>query len=579
MNVYGVNYSFSNLPSGYQASLTGISDDNKVILVSVHITPNSEELPQPVTLSFHTPAVNVLTAFEPVIGQYRLTRSVRPGWNPVKFHSRLSGGYPLLQLIGHDENNALTFSVADVKTPITVSCGILEDTAEVEINVTFFSMSPGLLSAYETQIRLDFRPLPYGEALQDAEAYLLNVNGLIPCHIPDNAKLPMYSSWYAFHQQIHTDELLRECEIAKGMGMDTILIDDGWQTEDNGKGYAYCGVWEVYTKKINNVRDLVSGIHGKGMKVVFWFSVPFVGKHSKAWTRFEGMLLNYSEDVKMIDPRYPEARTFLIEKYVEAVRDWGLDGLKLDFIDCFRLTEKDKISYPKMDSVNLFDGVEKLLTSTRDALQKINPEVLLEFRQAYVGPYMQTCGNMFRVGDCPDDALTNRIASTDMRLTMKNAAIHSDMLMWHKTEPVEMAARQLLNAFFAVPQISVRLSDLSGQHEKMLRYYLSLWRKTENLLSSGTFSAEGVDGSYTCASAENDTEIFTVGYGKNLLILKEGKKATWVNSTKDSYLYVDISRETRVSVFDCMGNLTEDSRLPGGIHKITVPLSGLAEFA
>ena len=27
--------------------------------------------------------------------------------------------------------------------------------------------------------------------------------------------------------------------------MESIIVDDGWQTDDNNRGYAYCGDWAV----------------------------------------------------------------------------------------------------------------------------------------------------------------------------------------------------------------------------------------------------------------------------------------------------------------------------------------------
>ena len=33
-------------------------------------------------------------------------------------------------------------------------------------------------------------------------------------------------------------ELLRELKLAKTLGMETVIIDDGWQTDDNSRGYA-----------------------------------------------------------------------------------------------------------------------------------------------------------------------------------------------------------------------------------------------------------------------------------------------------------------------------------------------------
>ena len=65
----------------------------------------------------------------------------------------------------------------------------------------------------------------------------------------------------------------------------------------------------------------------------------------------------------------------------------------------------------------LLDGVYKKLTA-------LNPEVMLEFRQSYIGPAVRKYGNMLRVGDCPIDAIKNRQDIVNMRLTSGKTAVH-----------------------------------------------------------------------------------------------------------------------------------------------------------
>ncbi|MFP4199622.1 MAG: hypothetical protein ACLFSO_08540 [Halanaerobium sp.] len=33
----------------------------------------------------------------------------------------------------------------------------------------------------------------------------------------------------------------KEAEQAKKFGCEAVIVDDGWQTEDSSRGYAYCG--------------------------------------------------------------------------------------------------------------------------------------------------------------------------------------------------------------------------------------------------------------------------------------------------------------------------------------------------
>ena len=68
--------------------------------------------------------------------------------------------------------------------------------------------------------------------------------------------------------------------------MDTVIIDDGWQTDDNSRGYAYCGDWEVATSKIPDMKKFVEDIHDTGMKIMIWYSVCFMGKYAKNYDKY-----------------------------------------------------------------------------------------------------------------------------------------------------------------------------------------------------------------------------------------------------------------------------------------------------
>lgn len=60
-------------------------------------------------------------------------------------------------------------------------------------------------------------------------------------------------------------------------------------------------------------------------------------------------------DCSVLDPRYPETRRFIIGAWVHAVRDWDLDGFKLDFIDRF---ETNGTFCDGMDCYSVEDAAE-----------------------------------------------------------------------------------------------------------------------------------------------------------------------------------------------------------------------------
>ena len=76
---------------------------------------------------------------------------------------------------------------------------------------------------------------------------------------------------------------------------------------------AYTGDWEPAPEKVPDMRAHVDRVHAQGMKFLLWYSVPFIGLHSRAWHRFSGMLLEEIERLGagVLDPRFPEVREFL----------------------------------------------------------------------------------------------------------------------------------------------------------------------------------------------------------------------------------------------------------------------------
>ncbi|MBR0327836.1 MAG: alpha-galactosidase, partial [Clostridia bacterium] len=303
------------------------------------------------------------------------------------------------------------------------------------------------------------------------------------------------------------------------------------------------------------------------------------GWDAKSFTRFSGKYLYPLDKVRasVLDPRYPEVREFLISNYVTAVRDWGFDGLKLDFIDRFKPGGK---RCEGMDIDTVEDAVERLLSDVTATLRAINPDVLIEFRQPYMGPVISTYGNMLRVWDCPCDAMTNRIASTDLRLITRGCAVHSDMIVWDKDDTDESVALALYSVMFAVPQISVRLEDISESHRAVLLRFLKLWQSERDLLMTGELSARGPDRGYTCITSKLDSRRVTLLVGETVIRLSADiTDDIYVNLTGEDTLFVtgDVG-DVRYVVTDCRGKTVSRQKKLGKTRGIYVPHTATVRF-
>ena len=277
----------------------------------------------------------------------------------------------------------------------------------------------------------------------------------------------------------------------------------------------------------------------------------------------------------ILDPRFPQVRAFLVDTYVKALRDWDLDGFKLDFIDSFGVSSGAPPMREGMDYALVEEAVCRLLTDVREALTAIKPDILIEFRQNYIGPAIRGFGNMFRVTDCPADWLSNRVGMVDLRLLSGDTAVHSDLLMWHPDDSVQNAARQLLNVFFAVPQISVRPDRVPETHRAMLRHYLALMAQLQ-AVRMAPLRAESPHLLYPLVRARKDETEAIVCYDANQVVHLSDAVRTYVfNATGVEKLLMHGANASYTS-YDCRGAETGKGMLAQPYSEACIPAGGYA---
>jgi alpha-galactosidase len=563
---------------GFRGSLTTSTLESGVELVHLRIESDEAARPPVFRLSWSHPLVSVHGFWHSGAGY---DKSLRVDWGKGVY-SKATSGAPVGCLYDLEDRNRLTFALSDALNPATFHAGVHEESGEVNCWVRLFDEPLGPLGVYEAALRLDTRDLPYHEALSDVSRWWAHLPGYEPAGVPETARLPMYSTWYSFHQDLDPGRVEEQCRLAKELGCEAVIVDDGWQTTSNERGYAYTGDWEPALEKVPDMRAHVDRVHALGMKFLLWYSVPFVGLHSRAWHRFSGMLLEEIERLGagVLDPRFAEVREFLIETYESALREWNLDGFKLDFVDSFG-TSRETGGGRDYDGVP--EAVDRLLEDTIVRLRRIKPDVMVEFRQSYVGPLMRKYGNMFRAMDCPNDAVENRMHTLDIRLLCGDSATHSDMLMWHAEDPAPSAALQLVNVLFSVPQISVLLDRIPPEHVEMLRFWLGFWREHRDVFLDGALEPLHPEAIYPVVLARTESKLAAAAYGNAVVSLEGQFPATLlvVNGTLEEgvVLYLADDAGTRgLEVRDCRGRVTrKDSiALETGLHEIDVPPAGVA---
>lgn len=549
--------------------------DGDILYLTVNLHMDKPQIPESFALSFSFCASDVASTWSPSLG---IVHGLYFDWSKVQIKSRLASWMPLQQLVSHTGKNKLCVAVSDVDTPICIGTGIHEEDATFACEIEFFTVPTSPVTDYSAVVRFDMRNIPYYDSIYDASEWWENDCGYTPAYVPDGARQPVDSLWYSFHQQLDRDEIINECKASKALGMETVIIDDGWQTDDNNRGYAYCGDWQVAPKKMGDMASLVDEIHEIGMKVMLWYSVPFVGMYSRKYDEFKTMFLDIEEDggrTFILDPRYKKVRDYLTGIYTDSVKNWHLDGLKLDFIDSFRLAGKSLEYDDRRDYQSLEDALHVLMLQVKTSLTAINPDILIEFRQSYVGPSIRKYGNMLRVGDCPCDMLKNRVNVVKLRYTSGKTAVHSDMIMWNENDSAENAALQFVSILYSVPQISMRVDKLCESHYTMLKYYISFWKEWRNVLLDGKLTAENPESEYSIVSSVLGNKSVVTAYTKNVIDIKT-ENTVIVNGTSGESFIIKNAKGKQYRVVDCTGAEITAGIFDSDLCEINIPTAGMA---
>lgn len=500
--------------------------------------------------------------------------------------SRASSQVPLISYMNNGDQNRFTLALSDALNKINTYSWLREEDSKFYFSVELFSEPHHKIKEYELEFRIDRRDIPFYTAVNECTNWWAEMENYNPAPVPDMAKMPMYSTWYSFHQNLDVEEVIKECKLGKEIGLEAVIVDDGWQTMDNKRGYAYTGDWEP--DRIGNMNAFVDSLHAFDMKVLLWYSLPFIGEKAKLYDQFKGMYLHHweSQGTWVLDPRYPKVREHIINTYETALINWKLDGFKLDFLGWFYADEKTDLSAQNgRDYASVNEATDKLMTDIMLRLRKLKPDIMIEFRQPYIGPLMRKYGNMFRAADCPNMEVVNRVRTTDLRISSGNTAVHSDMFVWHKDEPVESAALQILNILFSVPQLSVKLDSIPEVHFKMAAFWMKYWKENREVLLDGHFIPSDPGALYpVLRSSKNNKEIIALYTDQFVNIdAAETDAIDFINAKASTDIIVNFKfnfGEANVLVFDCFGeNLQEYSiKIKEGPIKFSAPPSGYIQL-
>lgn len=560
------------------------SAENGIEVYRIRVTLPRKMTPPPVKITWLEDMVGLLHVWHPMTSTHH---AMHQWFGATQSRSCFHWGAPVLTTIGEGGINSRTVAISDPITPSSIRFWIddLPQKNQVAYAVVLFDGVCDDIETYETDLRIDTRPQHFSAAIQEVYPWWCTYGWEIS-QIPPAAEDALYSSWYNFHQAPDGDRLLADLKIAAELGFKNVILDDGWQFPGPSCGdYRLCGEWQMSSDKFPDFKAFSDAVHALGMKLLVWFTVPFIGIDSPLFEEYRDKFLYVDRGLMnagTLDPRYPEVRAYIKNTYRRFLVDYDIDGFKFDFIDAMLPRPETPAYNPAvMDCETTGDAVRRLLTEIKTELSAIKQNLLYEYRQCYVGPAINQFGNMLRVGDCAYEAQLNRIGITDLRLLGYPVAVHADMLFWAPEESIRMCTRQLLNILYGVPQISVILADSTEEQKALLHAYLSYWTENRELLLHGTFRAYAPEQCYTRITAETDNRIITVLHG-DLCSVWDGRDCDiHHNGEADGLIYENPTDDSLMAVVSLLFGkqpLQTVTIPPHSLMRLPVPQTGMVRI-
>ncbi len=352
------------------------------------------------------------------------------------------------------------------------------------------------------ELVIDQRPQVWTDSLADWRKAL----ALPLPEFPEGAWEPVFCTWYAVHAAVTQDWVEKNAEVASRLGFRTLIIDDGWcfdvmkrvSPETISTWYEMIGDWFLSEKKFPDFENHRKRVQAMGMKYLLWVAPFLIGAKSELYKQLADIVKpEYHEGCYTFDSSRKEAAKLLLGKMKHVIQDYGLDGLKVDFLDYI---------FPNMEEPRGEDTTH-FIQELAKTIREVKKDALIEFRQAYATPGMLAYGTQFRAGDVPFDFIDNFHRLAQIRISVGDGVpVHADPAYWHPQESPENISRHMIASLAGVPMLSMDLLAISETEQKIIRHWLGFYQAHRETFNYGKWDVTYHQSGTAYAMVSNEKE-------------------------------------------------------------------------
>lgn len=191
----------------------------------------------------------------------------------------------------------------------------------------------------------------------------------------------LINNWEATYFDFNEEKILKIAEQAAALGVDMLVLDDGWfgKRNDDCSGL---GDWSVNEKKLcGGLGSLSEKIKKMGMKFGLWFEPEMVSEDSELYRTHPEWAIQIpsrkpirSRYQLVLDMTNPEVREYLFNSISKILRSAGISYVKWDmnrsicdlYTPCLSADDQGKISHRYV--LGLYELLERLTSEFPDVL-------------------------------------------------------------------------------------------------------------------------------------------------------------------------------------------------------------------
>lgn len=208
-------------------------------------------------------------------------------------------------------------------------------------------------------------------------------NHLIRGRYKDKKRPILINNWEATYFKFHTEKLLEIAKEAAGLGIEMLVMDDGWfgHREDDNTSL---GDWEVNEEKITGgLKYLVDEVNKLGMKFGIWLEPEMVSPDSDLYRahpdwaiQVPGRMPSLARNQLVLDLSRQEVLDCIYEKVAKVLRSANIEYVKWDMNR--QLNDMGSIGLPPDRQGELYHRYVLAVYELQRRMTEEFPHILLE---------------------------------------------------------------------------------------------------------------------------------------------------------------------------------------------------------